>query len=60
MRPCSASAPARVDIAGGTLDIWPLYLWHPGARTVNAAVTLRATTPVTPIGRGIEIVSIDT
>jgi len=60
MRPCSASAPARVDIAGGTLDIWPLYLWHPGARTVNAAVTLRATTTVTPIGRGIEIVSIDT
>ncbi len=60
MKPCSASAPARVDIAGGTLDIWPLYLWHPGARTVNAAVTLRATTKVTPIARGIEIVSIDT
>ena len=60
MKPCTASAPARVDIAGGTLDIWPLYLWHPGARTVNAAVTLRATTTVTPIARGIEIVSIDT
>lgn len=60
MRPCTASAPARVDIAGGTLDIWPLYLWHQGARTVNAAVTLRATTTVTPIARGIEIVSIDT
>jgi len=60
MKPCTASAPARVDIAGGTLDIWPLYLWHQGARTVNAAVTLRATTTVTPIARGIEIVSIDT
>jgi D-glycero-alpha-D-manno-heptose-7-phosphate kinase len=60
MRPCTASAPARVDIAGGTLDIWPLYLWHPGARTINAAVTLRATTTVTPIARGLEIVSIDT
>ena len=60
MKPCTASAPARVDIAGGTLDIWPLYLWHPGARTVNAAVTLRATTTVTPLARGIEIVSIDT
>ena len=60
MKPCSASAPARVDIAGGTLDIWPLYLWHPGARTVNAAVTLRATTTVTPIDRAIEIVSTDT
>ena len=60
MKPCTASAPARVDIAGGTLDIWPLYLWHNGARTVNAAVTLRATTTVTPIARGLEIVSIDT
>lgn len=60
MKPCTASAPARVDIAGGTLDIWPLYLWHHGARTVNVAVTLRATTTVTPIARGIEIVSIDT
>ena len=60
MKPCTASAPARVDIAGGTLDIWPLYLWHHGARTVNAAVTLRATTTVTPIARGLEIVSIDT
>jgi D-glycero-alpha-D-manno-heptose-7-phosphate kinase len=60
MRPCTASAPARVDIAGGTLDIWPLYLFHPGARTVNAAVTLRATTKVTPLPRGIEILSTDT
>jgi len=60
MKPFTASAPARVDIAGGTLDIWPLYLWHQGARTVNAAVTLRATTTVTPIARGIEIISTDT
>jgi D-glycero-alpha-D-manno-heptose-7-phosphate kinase len=37
-----------------------LYLWHEGARTINAAVTLRATTKVTPIGQGIEIVSVDT
>lgn len=28
----------RVDLAGGTLDIWPLGLLHPGARTVNVAV----------------------
>ena len=31
-------APCRVDLAGGTLDIWPLYLFHPGAVTVNIAV----------------------
>ena len=60
MKPCIASAPARVDIAGGTLDIWPLYLWHPGARTVNAAVTLRATTRVTPLEDALEIISTDT
>lgn len=60
MKPCFASAPARVDIAGGTLDIWPLYLFHEGARTVNAAVTLRASTRVTPIADALEIVSVDT
>lgn len=37
-----ASAPSRVDLAGGTIDIWPLYLFHPGAATVNFATTLRA------------------
>jgi D-glycero-alpha-D-manno-heptose-7-phosphate kinase len=38
----TASAPTRVDLAGGTVDIWPLYLFHPGAQTVNAAIGLRA------------------
>jgi len=37
-----ASAPTRIDLAGGTLDIWPLYLFHEGAQTVNAAISLRA------------------
>lgn len=36
------SAPTRIDLAGGTVDIWPLYLFHPGAQTVNAAISLRA------------------
>jgi D-glycero-alpha-D-manno-heptose-7-phosphate kinase len=36
------SAPPRVDLAGGTIDIWPLYLFHPGATTVNFAVSLHA------------------
>ncbi len=37
------TAPCRADLAGGTLDIWPLGLLHPGALTVNAAlpVTVR-------------------
>jgi len=35
-------APTRVDLAGGTIDIWPLYLFHPGAATVNFGVSLWA------------------
>ena len=41
-----AKAPCRVDLAGGTLDIWPLYLFHPGAVTVNFAVQVYATCTV--------------
>jgi D-glycero-alpha-D-manno-heptose-7-phosphate kinase len=33
-----AKAPCRIDLAGGTLDIWPLYLFHPGAVTINFAI----------------------
>ena len=38
----TASAPTRIDLAGGTIDIWPLYLFHPGAMTVNFALSLLA------------------
>jgi D-glycero-alpha-D-manno-heptose-7-phosphate kinase len=37
-----SSAPTRVDLAGGTIDIWPLYLFHPGASTVNFSISLKA------------------
>jgi D-glycero-alpha-D-manno-heptose-7-phosphate kinase len=37
-----SSAPTRADLAGGTIDIWPLYLFHTGATTVNFALSLRA------------------
>ena len=36
----TAHAPCRVDLAGGTVDIWPLYLFHPQAVTVNFAVNV--------------------
>lgn len=36
------SAPTRVDIAGGTIDIPPLFLFHEGAATVNFAISLMA------------------
>lgn len=37
-----SSAPTRVDLAGGTIDIPPLFLFHEGAATVNFAVSMRA------------------
>jgi D-glycero-alpha-D-manno-heptose-7-phosphate kinase len=49
-------APVRADLAGGTLDLWPLYLFHPGARTVNVAVSYYAESEVSETGNGaIEI-----
>lgn len=34
------TAPTRIDLAGGTLDIYPLYLFLEGSLTVNAAIDL--------------------
>lgn len=56
----TASAPTRIDLAGGTIDIWPLYLFHEGAVTINAAINLRAHVQVEPRGHGIALRSIDT
>ncbi|MGH9173941.1 MAG: GHMP kinase, partial [Vicinamibacterales bacterium] len=57
----TASAPTRIDLAGGTIDIWPLYLFHHGAQTLNAAISIRAHVRLEPrAGEDIEIVSEDT
>lgn len=32
------AAPCRADLAGGTMDIWPIGLLHPGSLTVNMAI----------------------
>ncbi len=42
----TARTPCRVDLAGGTLDIWPLYLFHENPVTVNFAVDLYTTCSV--------------
>ncbi len=56
----NSSAPTRIDLAGGTTDIWPLYLAHPNARTLNVAIDLRAKAKVEQIGgNAIEIRSED-
>ena len=57
----TSKAPCRVDLAGATLDIWPLYLFHPGALTLNFALEILTSCRVTPLkGRRIELVSLDT
>ncbi|MDT5296128.1 MAG: D-glycero-alpha-D-manno-heptose-7-phosphate kinase [Acidobacteriota bacterium] len=43
-----ATAPTRVDLAGGTIDIWPLYLFHPGASTVNFGISLNVRCRIEP------------
>ena len=43
-----STAPLRVDLAGGTLDLWPLSVLHEDASTVNVALSLRARAHFTP------------
>lgn len=44
-----SKSPCRVDMAGGTLDIWPLYLFHDNSVTVNFAVNRYTTATVTTL-----------
>ena len=56
-------APTRIDLAGGTLDIWPLYLFHEGSLTVNCAITRYASCAIETapgVSRRIVLVSRDT
>src|SRR5581483_10204001 len=56
-----AQAPCRADLAGGTMDLWPLYLFHPGALTLNFAVNILTTCRITPLsGKSIHLRSLDT
>jgi D-glycero-alpha-D-manno-heptose-7-phosphate kinase len=56
-----ATAPSRIDLAGGTLDIYPLYLFEEGGITVNAAITIGSFVRLTTRDDGrIRLVSMDT
>src|SRR5881409_1554537 len=50
MNKVTVRAPVRADLAGGTLDLWPLYLFHPGSRTVNVAISYHAESEVAETG----------
>jgi D-glycero-alpha-D-manno-heptose-7-phosphate kinase len=62
--PCytiTAKAPCRADLAGSTLDLWPLYLFHPGAITLNFAVDIMAKCDITVHSdASIKLISQDT
>lgn len=57
-----ARAPTRIDLAGGTLDIWPLYLFHQPAVTLNCAISLYAscTLQIERNSKAITLISRDT
>ena len=58
-RVIEASAPARVDLAGGTLDLWPLHVLHRGSVTVNLAIDRRASCRVRRAENGVRLLSPD-
>ena len=45
-RRISQSAPCRIDLAGGTVDLWPLYLYLHGLELVNMAIDVKATADI--------------
>lgn len=59
-RAVHAAAPVRIDLAGGTVDLWPLYVLFPGATTINVAVRIHAHCWVEPLaGSRVRIESLD-
>lgn len=56
-----AVAPSRIDLAGGTLDIYPLYLFEPGGITVNMGIDVGSRVRITPrADREVHLRSVDT
>ncbi len=57
-------SPTRVDLAGGTLDLWPLYNFVGGASTINIAIDIFTYAEIEPLGDSsvggpIELISTD-
>ena len=40
MKNVKTQSPTRVDLSGGTLDMWPLYSFVGGATTINLAIDI--------------------
>ena len=56
-----AIAPTRIDLAGGTLDIYPMFLYEPDGTTVNMGIDVSSRVRLTPREDGrIRLRSVDT
>lgn len=56
-----AIAPCRMDLAGGTLDIYPLHLFEEGGITVNIGIDVSSRVRLTPRSdRAVHLRSVDT
>src|SRR3990172_2090610 len=52
-----AGVPNPGDIAGGPLDIFPLYLLVPGSMTVNAAIHVASVVSIHPVRGAVRLVA---
>jgi D-glycero-alpha-D-manno-heptose-7-phosphate kinase len=61
MKKILVRVPMRADLAGGTLDLWPIYLFQKDACTVNVAISYHAECEITTIDddQAIEVALLD-
>ncbi|MBL7715097.1 MAG: hypothetical protein JNL01_06475 [Bdellovibrionales bacterium] len=52
MRKIRSKAPTRVDLAGGTVDIWPIYLFLDRPTTLNLGISLFAEAEIDEVPGG--------
>lgn len=59
MKKVMVSSPTRVDLAGGTLDLWPLYTFLGGAQTLNLAIDVKTHAEITATSGEVILESAD-
>lgn len=59
MKAVTVQSPTRVDLAGGTLDLWPLFNFVGGAVTVNIAIDIFTEARMEPISSGVTLEATD-
>lgn len=52
-------APTRIDLAGGTVDIWPIYLFLKNSMTINVGIDLFAEAELIETDRDVVLASED-